>query len=238
MKRKRFVDPRTKLFLLLTLNIVLLSLGTGEGLDQLRLAAGLLPFFLLLYGGLVRIALTFLILYLGANAVGAWVLPVENSVLALFLGFFYSMGTRFLPGGMMGVYFIGTTKVNEFILAMEKMHVPNKVTIPISVLFRFFPTVKEEASAISDAMRMRNLGFGYFWNRPVEILEYRMVPMMMSTVTIGEDLSASALTRCLGMYSPRSSISDGGFGKVDALLFALCFALIGLYFYLAGGGSL
>ena len=135
----------------------------------------------------------------------------------------------------MGIYFLCSTKVNEFVAAMERMHVSEKVTIPIAVMFRFFPTVWEEASSISDAMRMRKLGFRYFFRRPVEILEYRLVPLMISVVNIGEDLSASALTRCLGMYDDRTNISRCGFGWLDGLIFGMCGVLLVWYFLIVGG---
>ena len=57
-----------------------------------------------------------------------------------------------LPGFIMGYYLVSTTTVSEFVAAMERMHVPEKIVIPVSVVFRFFPTVKEEYAAIRDAM--------------------------------------------------------------------------------------
>ena len=234
-KKSYFVDPRTKLFLLLTMNILLLSLGKGPGLIRLRFVAGMLPVIMLMLGGKQSFAVLYGMIYLGCHAIGYFWLPGTTGFSAMFLGFFYSLGTRFLPGGMMGVYFLTTTKVNEFVLAMEKMHVSQKIIIPLAVMFRFFPTAGEEYSSISDAMRMRKLGIRYFWRRPVEVLEYRMVPLMMSVVNIGEELSASALTRCLGQYKTRTSISDGGFGPLDAVLFLVCAALIAAYFAAVGG---
>ena len=234
MKKKNyFVDPRTKLALLLTMNILLLSMGKGEAVNHLRFAAGFLPGIMLIIGGRYKFALSYGIIYLGSHAIGP-LLPGMQGFPALVLGFINSLGTRFIPGGMMGVYFLCTTKVNEFVLAMEKMHVSEKVIIPLSVMFRFFPTVGEESSAISDAMRMRKLGFNYVWRRPVEVLEYRMVPLMMSVVNIGEELSASALSRCLGMNKTRTSISKGGFGVLDVFLFLLCGCFIVSYFIASG----
>ena len=234
-KKNCFIDPRTKLLLLLTMNILLLSLGKGEGVAVLRFGAGLLPLFMLMLGGKYRFAGSYGVIYLGCHAIGYFLIPGLTGFSAMLLGFFHSLGTRFLPGGMMGVYFLTTTKVNEFVLAMEKMHVSQKIIIPLSVMFRFFPTVVEESASISDAMRMRRLGIRYFWRRPVEVLEYRMVPLMMSVVNIGEELSASALTRCLGQDKTRTSISDGGFGPLDLVLFCLCGALILACFTAVGG---
>lgn len=64
----------------------------------------------------------------------------------------------------------------------------------------------------------------------MEILEYRLVPLMISVVNIGEDLSASALTRCLGYKKSRTNISRCGFGWVDYALFVLGIGFILLYF--------
>ena len=82
---------------------------------------------------------------------------------------------------------------------------------------------------------MRKLGFSHFFSKPVEILEYRLVPLMISVVNIGEDLSASALTRCLGREDSRTNISRCGFGVIDYVLFAVGIAFIMLYFLELGG---
>ena len=37
---------------------------------------------------------------------------------------------------------------------------PKEVTIPLTVMFRFFPTVFQESEAISDAMKMRGIKLG------------------------------------------------------------------------------
>ena len=50
-----------------------------------------------------------------------------------------SIMTRFAPGIMMGAYLIASTSVSEFIGAMERMHLTEKIVIPLSVIFRFFP---------------------------------------------------------------------------------------------------
>ena len=37
---------------------------------------------------------------------------------------------------------------------MERMHITEKIVIPMSVIFRFFPTISEEYQAIADAMKI------------------------------------------------------------------------------------
>jgi energy-coupling factor transport system permease protein len=47
---------------------------------------------------------------------------------------------RFMPGIMMGYFLVSTTTVSEFMAAMRRLRVTDKVTIPLTVMFHFFPT--------------------------------------------------------------------------------------------------
>ena len=126
----------------------------------------------------------------------------------------------FGPSIAMAYYVVTTTTVSEFIAGMERLHIPNQVTIPMAVMFRFFPTVMEEWHAIGDAMKMR--GIRLRGGKAGSILEYRLVPMLMCSVKIGEELSAASLTRGLGGPVKRTNICDIGIHVQDALMLLLC----------------
>ena len=111
--------------------------------------------------------------------------------------------------------------------SMQRMHIPEAFIIPFSVMFRFFPTISEEAGSIGNAMRMRGITGKNFFKNPQAVLEYRIVPLMMSVVTIGNDLSAAALTRGLGNGKKRTSICKIGFHWKDfALMIIVTAALL------------
>ena len=111
----------------------------------------------------------------------------------------------------------------------------------MSVIFRFFPTISEEYQAIRDAMKMRGIRFG--GKNPFLMLEYRLVPLMVSVVKIGDELSAAALTRGLGAPVKRTNVCQIGFHVQDliAILFCvICFALFFVSaadFFFDGGGE-
>jgi energy-coupling factor transport system permease protein len=111
--------------------------------------------------------------------------------------------------------------------AMRKMRMTEKITIPLSVMFRFFPTVREEYAAIGDAMRMR--GVSLAGGKPMKMLEYRFVPMIMCSLKIGEELSAAALTRGLGSPIKRTNICKTGFHLQDIAFIALCVISLAVY---------
>lgn len=80
--------------------------------------------------------------------------------------------------------------------AMNRMSLPQGLTISIAVMMRFFPTLSEEYRSIRDAMRMRGIAFG--GGKVTKMLEYRLVPLLFSCISIGDELSAAAVTRGLG----------------------------------------
>ena len=77
-------------------------------------------------------------------------------------------------------------------------------------------------------MRMREIRFGTkkFWKNPSMILEYRLVPLMMSVAKIGEELSAAALSRGLGGLKKRTCMVELRFGIWDVYMAILIFALV------------
>lgn len=94
--------------------------------------------------------------------------------------------------------------------------------------FRFFPTIKEEYQAIRDAMKMRNIRFG--GKNPFLMIEYRLIPLMVSVIKIGDELSAAALTRGLGAPVRRTNVCEIGFHVQDFSAIVVCFACFILFF--------
>lgn len=214
------LDPRTKLLLLITISVLVLG---GVGSDHLPLLVPLLcllVFGLLLTARKYRAAFFYLAVYSCAYFAAVWILPhLSGFPYFLLLG---SAGifSRVMPGVAMGAYVVGTTTVSEFTAAMQKMHVSEKIIIPMSVMFRFFPTVGEEFASINAAMRMRGIRFG--GGKIGKMLEYRLVPLLTCSAKIGEELSAAALTRGLGGEIRRTNICKIGFHAQDWCCIDIC----------------
>lgn len=216
--RRFWLDPRTKLLLLFIINTIMMG-GKIEGIAvAVRPVLASIPLILLLMGGKIRAAGIYVPLYALAAFGEAYLVPHTTGLANLLVIIASSLVTRFIPGLVMGYYVVTTTTVSEFTASMERMHVTSKIVIPLSVMFRFFPTVAEEARSISDSMKMRGIGGGSIVKNPVGSLEYRVVPLIACVVKIGEELSAAALTRGLGGPLKRTNICRIGFGRWDIML--------------------
>lgn len=214
-----YLDPRTKLALMLILNIVLIG-GSFTGVSGIiRAFFALVPFLLLVLEKKSSAAVTYGVFIFTAVLCELFLVSKTTGVLNLVVVIFAGLLSRFVPGLVMGYYLVNTTKISEFIAAMERMHVPNFIIIPFVVMVRFFPTVREESAAIKDAMNMRGISFG--GGNPAAMLEYRLVPLMVSIVKIGEELSAAALTRGLGSPIKRTNICKIGFKMADIAILSI-----------------
>ena len=154
------LDPRTKLAVLITIAVFILG-GSYEGIMQyyiIVLAA--IPLLLLSAARKWKGAVLYILIFGGSLCLEMFGLSrltgVANYIAVAIVGILL----RFTPSVVIGYFVVTTTTVSEFVAAMERLHLPQQITIPMSVMFRFFPTVAEEWSAIGDAMRMRGVRFG------------------------------------------------------------------------------
>lgn len=229
-------DPRTKLILLILFSVVVMIDVTDGPAYMVRAIMTYIPVILVCLEGKPHIGARFTVLFIFAT----WLTEVAQDniggvagMLILFLCF---MITQFAPTMIMVWYCISTTKISEFMAAMNRMHLPQGLTISIAVMMRFFPTLSEEYRAIRDAMRMRGIALG--GGRVTKMIEYRLVPLLFSCINIGDELSAAAVTRGLGAPVKRTNVCEIGFHGMDYVVVVVTLALAILYIYLSGANGL
>ncbi|MBQ5316766.1 MAG: energy-coupling factor transporter transmembrane protein EcfT [Oscillospiraceae bacterium] len=223
------LDPRTKLFVMITL--VVFALGnTGSDIAAVKYATVvlcLLPVILLCTARQYKRAALSGLVYTLMKTVEMFCMPHMTGMILSLIGLCCLIFVRLMPGLIMGAYMLSSTTVSEFIAAMHRMHIPRQITIPMSVMFRFFPTVFEEFSSINTAMKMRDIRIG--GKNSGKFIEYRLVPLMVCSVNIGSELSAAALTRGLGTKVRRTNICRIGFHVQDVIVLILSSALYVLW---------
>ncbi len=199
------LDPRTKLYMILTVSAVVMMSATTPFLWGVRIVMTLIPVILLVIEKKYTSAFWFAFLYMAALVLTFVFLSEDsNSFFKTFLTGYSGIVVQFMPCLITAWYVVRTTKIGEFMSAMQKMHVPDGITIALAVVMRFFPTIKEEYSSISDAMKMRGIALG--GGNAAKMIEYRMIPLLFSCVNIGDELSAAAVTRGLGGKVKRTSV--------------------------------
>ncbi len=220
------LDPRTKLLLCIVISLVTFS-GQNAGIMAYVLpclAAFPLVAFILLKKPIV--VLYYVVSYAFAIVVPPMIVEHVPAVINVFFTGIIAVATKILPAMSMFALLLMTTTMGEFVAAMDKMKVSKKIIVPISVIFRFIPTIKEEYGAIKNAMKLRNVKTT---GNPIKMLEYRLVPLLTGLVYMGNELSASALTRGLDAPIKRTHVCEIGFKIQDFIAFLLCFVVVIIY---------
>ena len=217
-KRGFILDPRTIFFIMLT--IVLFVVGDVAIIPEyMVMALTVLPILLLLFSGNFKKAIMYIIIFALAELFLMYGIGHVYDTLEVIIVMICVMITRILPALIMGAYIFSTTTVSEFIASMDRMKITKKISIPLAIMFRFFPTVVEEFVAINNAMKMRDIRFG--GKNSAKIVEYRLVPLIICSVNIGNELSAASLTRGLSAYEDRTNICEIGFKLQDFIAIIL-----------------
>lgn len=221
-------DPRTKMILLI---LCVISAMIVPSLSY----ENLLVFAITIFGcasGKVRKSLVPAAFY------GVFYL-LTTRIMSLEKGLFYTAFTSWLglfytvyPCAFLANIILSTTKVNEFLTAMNKAHIPKQVIIPLAIMLRYIPTVCEDWGYIKDSMRLRDVTpslFGFLKN-PVMTVECLYVPLLMTASNAADELSAAAVTRGIENPTPRTCLLEIRFRRRDriAIVLAVCILVLGL----------
>lgn len=224
-KREVKFDLRTKFMLILVVNLFLL-LSHSLIFEFVLVFSCLL---LITIDGQAKSAFHFLIVFLIMLGIDQLLTPYINGFFFTFVSFITVALRKFLPCFILGKWILTKTEVSEFVAVMWKLRLPQTAIIPLSVVFRYFPTIKEEWASIRAAMKMRGIHVS---------LEHIMVPLLMSAVNVSEELSAAALCRGLDSPEPHTSLVQVRFRFSDVLVWCITGALAIAAIILKGVGIL
>jgi energy-coupling factor transporter transmembrane protein EcfT len=115
-----------------------------------------------------------------------------NYFLKMFLSLFLIYRIFYFPLTS-GKLLMKTSDVGSIISSMDKLKLPRAVSIPVAVMFRFFPSFKEESQNIKLAMKIRGIGL----KNPIAYIEHIAVPLLIMSSNISDDIAKAAETRCI-----------------------------------------
>ncbi|MDN5811066.1 MAG: energy-coupling factor transporter transmembrane protein EcfT [Tetragenococcus koreensis] len=224
-------DPRTVLFLLLISQIILF-LDISIFIEVITVIILVVPFFI---SKQFKWGLRIGIVYSLQLFIAFIILPnINNAVLLYPLSMVANGFRELIPGMIVGIYAIKLTHSGEWISLFKKWHFPKFFIVPFSVIFRFFPTAREDYRQIRNAMAFRGIERGpvAFIKQPIQTFEFILIPLLMNASQVAQDLTISALTKGLSIPGKQTSIINLRMTKVDFIYMVI--ALVPIIIYLGG----
>lgn len=210
------LDPRTKVILLLLTAVFSAFIPNGIYTVVWISLITVLGILLGRVGKTVRAAAIFAALWLFVT----YILPTLGGVLHTSLLVWFGLVFKCYPCCMLAGILVATTQIGEFMAAMAKWRVPRSVVIPIAIMFRYFPTVKEDWRHIKDAMALRGISISpaCFVKNPEVVIDAMYLPILVTASKAADELAASAITRGIENPKRRTSRLEIKIGLPDILV--------------------
>lgn len=201
-KKKRCVrfDPRTKILLL----IISMVVATTAPSLLYECALILLIAFVGLLCGKIKYSLIGTVVFMALYLFTTFYLQNATGAVYTMFTAWLSLVFKVYPCGMLAGIALSTTRVNEFLSTMNKAHIAKKVVIPLAVMLRYIPTIREDWHFIKDAMRLRDVhpSINGFLRHPGMAIECLYSPLLMAASKAADELAIASVTR--GIENPRA----------------------------------
>lgn len=220
----RHFDPRTKLALLLC--CVLCAMCAPNLTYQFALVV-LIGLFAVV-SGKVRYAVRGVLAYGLVCLFTSWCMGVLTGTWRTMFVAFLGLLHKVYACGMLAGVVIATTKVGEFLSAMARLHCPKKLTIPLAVMLRYLPTIREDWRFIKDAMALRDVSptLWGFLKAPAMTVNCIYVPLLTAASKAADELSIASVTRGIEAPHPRTCLVELHMGAADWLVMLVFAALL------------
>ena len=218
-KKGLWLDPRAKLFLILI--CVLASMFAPSLVYQFALVV--LIAILGTFFGKWKYVIKAVCFYAVICVLTVWIMAEMTGTLRTMFIAFLGLFHKVYACGMLAGIVLSTTKVNEFLSAMNRVHAPKKLVIPLAY--------------IKDAMRMRDVSpsLGGFLSHPGMTVECIYVPLMMTASKAADELSIASVTRGIENPNPRTCLVQIKCGIADWMIMAVAVAFLIFELCVRGG---
>lgn len=141
---------------------------------------------------------------------------VFNLIILLFI--------RVLPAYMSCIIMLNKMPMNEMMTSLENMYIPQMIIIPFAVVYRYIPTIIYEISCVKVSLKMRGLNTSLtgIILHPMETIENFIIPLLIRSSKISDELSAASLCKGLDITNKRTCLSDVRFQTSDTIYCFIC----------------
>lgn len=200
------IDARIRVLLAALLSVLSVMLRED---NYLFLFTGLVCMIMIL-SGVIRSALvqsmTIILCCFLPLILGEWITGVTRVFILTIL----QILPRLLFLRMLGTSLTKILSIGEMIETLERLRLPRQIVIPFAVMLRYLPTMKLEMHYIRDSLKIRGIDYSVlaFLKAPVKWMEYMLVPILMRSIRLADELAATAMVRGIENHTKRAWIYE------------------------------
>lgn len=157
---------------------------------------------------------------------------INISRILFIISLFTFFALKLFPIYMAYVILVKNVQVDELITALERMHIPRMLIIPLVIFYRYIPTISIEIKYIRESLKMRGINTSFIGiiKNPIKAIENLLIPLLIRSGKIADEISAASLCRGLNMTKKRTCASKVSFDKYDMIYCIGCLIVCILFF--------
>lgn len=171
--------------------------------------------------------LQYLLIYMSINILIYFFYYMHIPILSAIIPAFLMMLIRIYPVYLLLKLLIHHTPMNELLYVFDRMHIPRELSIPLIVVYRYVPTIRQELAYVSESLKMRNLNFSFkSIFSMIYTIENYIVPLLARSEKISEELSAASLCKGLSSVRKRTCYINVRLTTIDYIYLLGIFSII------------
>lgn len=192
-------DPRILILQIIVMSVLSFSFGNWTAVILLFVAVDVLIWIFFDWRTSAKFLLGYFFVFFLQQLLQKIYIPVLSFLFPMFL----MVIIRAMPVYMTCGILIRKTPMNELMTALRKFRIPMIVLIPMAVMYRYIPTIRQEIVYVHESLVMRGLHSSVWkiMRHPVRSIEHFIIPLLFRSEKITEELSAATL--CKGLMAKR-----------------------------------
>ncbi|GAA0076619.1 energy-coupling factor transporter transmembrane component T [Clostridium sp. CTA-5] len=220
-------DPRVLIFQVIIVSILNFILNRPIELLLLFIVMN----GLILWHGMVKTAIHFSMTYILLYVTNILLVYFKIPLITMMFTTLIFLCLRLFPVYLACVILIQKVYMDELLFALEKIHIPKVMILPLAVVYRYIPTIKDEILKVRESLKMRGLNTSFLGLllHPMKSVENFMIPLLIRSGKISEELSAASLCKGLDTEHKRTSCTEVKFQISDCIYCIGCISAFGLF---------
>ena len=205
------LNPLTEIIFLISVSIVIFTNDTPK-IDILILLIATIVASLL---GLIKTSAKAVSLFLLLQGIKHLILPNLPDIISANFGLLVIHAPKLIPIFLVGQILVKTNPIRRIMDALKRLHMPDSLIIPLAISIRYFPTLREEHTLISDAVKIRGV-------TGLKKIELGLVPLIVTASSTADELAQAITVRGIENPARKTFVDNVSFSLWDGVIVALC----------------
>jgi cobalt transport protein len=165
--------------------------------------------------GLMSTSLKALSIFTLLQGIKYSIFPILPDIISAYFGLFVIHMPKLIPIFLVGQILVRTNSIRSIMYALKRIHLPESLIIPLAISIRYFPSLREERTLISDAIKIRGVtGF--------KKIKLGVMPLIVTASNTADELAQAITVRGIENPARKTFVDNARCSIWDGAVIVLC----------------